>query len=76
MIMKRLTSAKSEDEMLRDYPRRSASEGWFIRVKEVANCCWEAEAKDRFGHVVGLSSMDGDPDKLIEEIEILILEYR
>ena len=74
--MKKLVSPKSDEEMLRDYPLRSATAGWFIWIDEVANGCWEAKARDKYGRMVGKSSTDGNSQKLLIAIEALIAQLK
>lgn len=72
--MKKNVVEKSDQEMLRDYPLASKTNGWFISLEEIANCFWQAKASDKFGRMVSKDSSNGDPDTLLEEIELIIAE--
>jgi len=72
--MKKWVVEKNDAKMLREYPLFSNTEGWFIRITDVANGCWRAEASDRFGRVVGKDGENDDTERLLGEIEALITE--
>jgi hypothetical protein len=67
--MKAPVAPRSESEMLREFPRRARTAGWFLRVDEVSNGHWVVVARDRWGREVSRSGGDGDVERMIEECE-------
>ncbi len=65
--MKQQINIKSEKEILKSYPIKSAVQGWYFRISEIANNAYEVEGMDRFGRIV---SRQGDnPDELLHSCE-------
>ena len=62
--MKRKISAKSEAEILREFPISDRLSGWYFRVREVSAGAYLAEGSDLYGRRV--SHTGSDPDELVE----------
>lgn len=65
--MKKLIAKKTTEEMLAHYDEISRNEGWFLRIREVANGGWEVEAADVFGRKICRSG--NSPGELVNRIE-------
>ncbi len=65
--MKKEIVEKTEEEILRSYPIKGNTTGWFFRSTEVSNNAWEVEGTDKWGRKV--SRQGDDPNKLIAECE-------
>ncbi len=65
--MRKKIAGKSDEAILRNYPIKGNTTGWFFRAKETSNNAWEVEGTDRWGRKV--SRQGGDPNKLIAECE-------
>jgi hypothetical protein len=62
-------SPMSDEEMLREFPRRARAKDWFIRVQEFAPGGYRVAARDRWGREVTHTGSEADLDQLIEEVE-------
>ena len=67
--MKTPVAVRSDVDMLREFPRRSRTPDWFLRVDEVSNGHYVVIARDRWGREVSRSGGDGDVERMIEECE-------
>lgn len=65
--MKKVIRPLTIDQLIRTHPRKSQREGWYIRIEEMSNEAYKAEAKDVYGRVI--SKTGYDPDKLVIEVE-------
>jgi hypothetical protein len=65
--MKKEITEKAEEEVLRSYPIKGNTTGWFFRSTETSNNAWEVEGTDKWGRKV--SRQGNDPYKLIAECE-------
>lgn len=60
---------KTDEEMLREHPRRARTSGWFIRVEEVSAGHYVVIARDRVGHEVTRSGGERELERMIEECD-------
>ncbi len=67
--MKTLKRPATDEEMLRDFPRRARAPHWFIRVTEFANGGWHVTARDRWGREFSQTGGDSDVPEMIEAAE-------
>jgi hypothetical protein len=67
--VKAIKRPATDEEMLRDYPRRSRTPHWFVRVKEFANRGWIVTARDRWGREITHTGGDADVPRMIEDVE-------
>jgi hypothetical protein len=65
--MKRWIRPLTEEVVLRDFPVRGHTAGWFFRVNEVSMGVYKVEGTDSFGRTV--SRTGTDPDELLAECE-------
>ena len=65
----KVVRAKTDEEMLREFPRRARTPGWFVRVDEVSAGHYIVVARDRVGHEVSRSGGEQDLARMIEECE-------
>ena len=61
--MKQPIQAKTDDELLHNYPISGKLEGWFFRTEERSAACWIAEGIDRYGRKVCREGFG--PDELL-----------
>ena len=66
--MKIQIAEKSERELVREYPVRGATAGWFYRLTEVSNGYWKLEGSDRWGRKISLDGIDAD--ELLKQAEL------
>lgn len=59
----------TDDEMLLDFPRRSRTPGWFLRVQEVSAGHYIVTARNRRGIEVSVSGGAPDLPQMIEHCE-------
>lgn len=67
--------ARSDEDMLQEYPRRSRTPDWFIRVEEVSAGVCRVSARNRWGHEcghTGSANTDEELEKLVEVVESYI----
>jgi hypothetical protein len=66
----------SEQEVLKFYPLKDESLGWYFRTVEISNGAWEAEGSDLWGRKE--SAQGSDPEQLIKELasEVKVLNER
>jgi hypothetical protein len=62
-------SAKTDAEMLVDFPRRARAKDWFIRVKEMSPGGYVVAARDRWGREVTHTGSESEIAKMIEDVE-------
>jgi len=67
--MKLLQTPRTDEEMLREFPRRARAAGWFLRVEETSASHWIATARDRWGHEVSQSGGEADIERMVEHCE-------
>jgi hypothetical protein len=60
---------RSDAQMLSEFPRRSRTPDWFLRMSEVSNGHWVVVARDRWGREVSRSGGDTELEAMIEECE-------
>jgi hypothetical protein len=59
----------TDEEMLREFPRRARAKDWFIRVMEFAPGGYAVAAQDRWGRQVNQTCAEGELQRVIEEVE-------
>jgi hypothetical protein len=64
--MQREVVKLSEDEILKSYPIKDESVGWYFRIGETSNGVWLVEGSDKWGRKV--SSQGNDPELLLKEL--------
>ncbi len=67
--MKIARGPATDEEMLREFPRRARAEGWFLRVEEFAPGGYRVTARDRWGREVSHTCTEADVGKTIEDCE-------
>ncbi len=65
--MKKPVRRMAESELLRRYPVKGATPGWYFRVTETSSNVWLVEGTDAFGRTVGHQGLD--PDELLARCE-------
>ena len=61
--MKKPVREMTESELLRRYPFKGTTPGWYFRVTETSSNAWLVEGTDAFGRTVGHQGID--PDELL-----------
>lgn len=60
-------TARSHEEMVREYPITGLVEGWYFRQREVSNGYYLVEGSDAFGRTISRPTA-ADPDAALAEI--------
>jgi hypothetical protein len=68
-IVKIAIEQRTDAQMLSEFPRRSRTPDWFLRVSEVSNGHWVVVARDRWGREVSRSGGDSELEAMIEDCE-------
>jgi hypothetical protein len=66
--MKKQIRKRTEKEILKIFPLKAKTPGWFFRMKEMSNNAWEVEGTDQWGRLV--YRQGSDAEELIAECEI------
>jgi hypothetical protein len=69
LLVKAPVAVRSDVEMLCEFPRRSRTPDWFLRVDEVSSGHWVVVARDRWGREVSRSGGGEEVERMIEECE-------
>lgn len=56
-----------EDELMKQFPIRAKTKGWFFNISEVANGCWKISGSDKWNRRISLEG--SGIDELIIEAE-------
>jgi hypothetical protein len=60
---------RTDAQMLSEFPRRSRTPDWFLRVSEVSNGHYVVVARDRWGREVSRSGSETELEAMIEDCE-------
>ncbi len=66
--MKKEVHKLSESDLLKLYPIKGETNGWFYRTVETSNNAWMVEGSDAWGRKISLRG--NDPQELLKEAEI------
>lgn len=69
LIVKLEIEPQTDAQMLSEFPRRSRTPHWFLRVKEVSNGHWVVIARDRWGREISRSGGEPELETMIEDCE-------
>jgi hypothetical protein len=67
--VKQAKLAKTDAEMLGDFPRRARAKDWFMRVTEIAPGGYVVAARDRWGREVTHTGSESELAQMIEDVE-------
>ena len=65
--MKLQVNKISESELIKEYPIKGTSSGWFFKLTETSNGAWKVEGSDKWGRKVAMTGTN--ENELIELAE-------